>query len=525
MEQLRAHSMLTKKIQNANSSDSEATSSSDEEDENEEDGEGGKGRSKLLSDAKAATFEALQFDEEADAPKTGLFALPFMARAMEKKRNEAREEALAILEQLEQAEADEDGEGGAHEDRETENGEAGHSGRLAFGELAVASQGQNKKRSRPKKHDHDDYSDIELEVDEEDDDDDDDVESDEDTKKGKFQVQQAKKASPKSKSKKSSLEGNSNVDQVDLSKATDVIEEPAGKQKKKKNKKNKKKAKKNGEEKEKGTESNPPAADGELEDGEGQQTTTTTGVIEVAVFNKKTGFKPAATNISTPAIPDKIVENSTSASLDKIVEKKATAFLDLDDDDDADPGLELVAKPATQEELIRQAFAGDDVEADFQETKNRALDEEIAKVEEPTVLPGWGNWTHSQKKKEQPGWKEQLEKKRREEAMKKRKDANLKFVVISEKTDKKSAKYHTTKLPFPMKTPQVFEQSLRMPIGREYNGEKVFRDMIRPAELKSAGVIIDPIKFDKSVKRPADTPKTENVKRRRVKPGKGKGER
>lgn len=32
-----------------------------------------------------------------------------------------------------------------------------------------------------------------------------------------------------------------------------------------------------------------------------------------------------------------------------------------------------------------------------------------------------------------------------------------------------------------MKTKEVFEQSLRMPIGREYNGEKVFRDMIRPA--------------------------------------------
>jgi hypothetical protein len=43
------------------------------------------------------------------------------------------------------------------------------------------------------------------------------------------------------------------------------------------------------------------------------------------------------------------------------------------------------------------------------------------------------------------------------------------------------AKYHTTKVPFPMKTKEVFEQSLRMPIGREYNGEKVFRDMIRPA--------------------------------------------
>ena len=43
------------------------------------------------------------------------------------------------------------------------------------------------------------------------------------------------------------------------------------------------------------------------------------------------------------------------------------------------------------------------------------------------------------------------------------------------------AKYHTTKVPFPMKTKEIFEQSLRMPIGREYNGDKVFRDMIRPA--------------------------------------------
>ncbi len=61
----------------ANDSDSEVSSSSEEE-ENEEAAGAGKGRSKLLSKAKAATFEALQFDEEADAPKTGLFALPFM---------------------------------------------------------------------------------------------------------------------------------------------------------------------------------------------------------------------------------------------------------------------------------------------------------------------------------------------------------------------------------------------------------------------------------------------------------------
>lgn len=136
---------------------------------------------------------------------TLVFVLTFFllqARAMEKKRNEAREEALAILEQLEQAEADEgiDGDSAAYEDRKNENKEAGHSGRLAFGDLAVASRAQDTKRSKSK-HSDDDYSDLDLEIDDEDDDDDY-GEVNEDTKKRKFQMYQAKKASPKSKMKK-----------------------------------------------------------------------------------------------------------------------------------------------------------------------------------------------------------------------------------------------------------------------------------------------------------------------------------
>ena len=120
---------------------------------------------------------------------------------MEKKRNEAREEALAILEQLEQAEADEEGTDGntaAHDEREAENDGAGHSGRLAFGDLAVASRAPNTKRS--KKRTDDDYSDLDLDVDDEDDDDDE--EDNEDGKKRIFQMHQAKKAFPKSKLKK-----------------------------------------------------------------------------------------------------------------------------------------------------------------------------------------------------------------------------------------------------------------------------------------------------------------------------------
>ncbi|KAG0563345.1 hypothetical protein KC19_8G023100 [Ceratodon purpureus] len=515
MEQLRAHSMLTKKIQSADFSDSEASSSSSSDEEGDEEAAAtGKGKSKMLAKAKAATFEALQFDEEAEAPKTGLFALPFMARAMEKKRNEARDEALAILEQLEQAEADEEGIGedtAANEEKETENEGAGHSGRLAFGDIAVASRAQNAKRSKSKRTD-DDYSDLDLDIEDEDDDDDDDVEDNEDGKKRKFQMHQAKKASPKAKSKKVDRQGNQKlglektVEQESKVNETTPSKE-AGESARKKKKKNKKKAGKK-----------PTALENGLQESKDPQTTTT-GVVEVSVFNKQTGFQSSKSTVTNTTVTE-VADKHTSAGNKNL--GQTASFLDLDDDDDTpeDKGLELSSKGASQEDLIRQAFAGDDVEADFRDTKSKAMDEEIAKIEEPKALPGWGQWTHAQKKRDQSGWKEDLEKKRREEAMKKRKDANLKFVVISEKMDKKGAKYHTAKVPFPMKTKEVFEQSLRMPIGREYNGEKVFRDMIRPAELKTAGVIIDPIKQDKSVKRPADTPETHTAKRRRGRPEK-----
>ncbi|KAK6937313.1 hypothetical protein RJ641_030821 [Dillenia turbinata] len=60
-------------------------------------------------------------------------------------------------------------------------------------------------------------------------------------------------------------------------------------------------------------------------------------------------------------------------------------------------------------------------------------------------------------------------KKKREEALKKRKDANLKNVIISERLDKKAEKLHTRTLPFPYTSEEVFEQSIRMPIGPEFN--------------------------------------------------------
>lgn len=79
LEQLRAHSMLTKKVQSATMSSSDESSSEDDKEDDEVGTAGGR-KSKILAKSKAATLEALQFDTEAEIPKSGLFALPFMVR-------------------------------------------------------------------------------------------------------------------------------------------------------------------------------------------------------------------------------------------------------------------------------------------------------------------------------------------------------------------------------------------------------------------------------------------------------------
>lgn len=94
----------------------------------------------------------------------------------------------------------------------------------------------------------------------------------------------------------------------------------------------------------------------------------------------------------------------------------------------------------SQEELIRQAFASDDVENDFEMDKQNILNEENPEPEKPLLLPGWGQWTDIQQKRGLPSWmlkEHDNANKKREESLKKRKDAHLKNVIISEKIDKK----------------------------------------------------------------------------------------
>jgi U3 small nucleolar RNA-associated protein 14 len=57
----------------------------------------------------------------------------------------------------------------------------------------------------------------------------------------------------------------------------------------------------------------------------------------------------------------------------------------------------------------------------------------------------------------------------KEAAAANRKDSKLKAVVISEAWDKKSCKYNSPSVPFPFDSKVTYEQSMRTPMGREFN--------------------------------------------------------
>jgi U3 small nucleolar RNA-associated protein 14 len=153
----------------------------------------------------------------------------------------------------------------------------------------------------------------------------------------------------------------------------------------------------------------------------------------------------------------------------------------------------------SQEELVRRAFAGDDVAAEFAADKAAEVEGELPSEEVPGSLPGWGTWASSQR---EPRWAAAARAgaaARKASAAAARQDAGLQYVVISEKWDRRNAKYRTPSLPYPYDSKDTYERAMRQPLGREFNTDASFRDLTRPAVLKDAGVIIEPIRYSAAV--------------------------
>ncbi|GAA5920508.1 hypothetical protein JCM1841_003452 [Sporobolomyces salmonicolor] len=143
-----------------------------------------------------------------------------------------------------------------------------------------------------------------------------------------------------------------------------------------------------------------------------------------------------------------------------------------------------------QRELVKEAFANDDVVAEFEEEKRKEIERDAPREEDHT-LPGWGSWGGKGAKKAKNAKK--IVKKIAGIDASQRKDAGLNHVIISEKKDKKAAKYMLKDLPFPYTSAAQHEHKLRTPMGPEWSTSTVLRDQTIPAVLVKPGATVRPV--------------------------------
>ncbi|TDL26360.1 Utp14-domain-containing protein [Rickenella mellea] len=134
-----------------------------------------------------------------------------------------------------------------------------------------------------------------------------------------------------------------------------------------------------------------------------------------------------------------------------------------------------------QRDLVARAFAGDNVVREFEEAKRREIESD-APCDEDTTLAGWGAWggTGTKKAKAKP----HLIKHIPGIAPTARADAGKAHIIISEKRDKKAAKYVIRDLPYPYTSKAQFERSMETPIGVEWNTRVGFQRATVPRVVK-----------------------------------------
>ncbi|NXF74181.1 UT14A protein, partial [Sclerurus mexicanus] len=142
-----------------------------------------------------------------------------------------------------------------------------------------------------------------------------------------------------------------------------------------------------------------------------------------------------------------------------------------------------------QRGMITEAFAGDDVVADFRREKRKA--EEASKPQPVNlVLPGWGEWGGTGLRPSARKVKRFLLK---PPPPPPRKDQHMPHVIMSEKRNIHAAALQVSELPFPFERHQQFEQSIRMPVGPNWNTQRAFQKLTAPRVITRAGHIIQPI--------------------------------
>ncbi|KIM82209.1 hypothetical protein PILCRDRAFT_820590 [Piloderma croceum F 1598] len=222
---------------------------------------------------------------------------------------------------------------------------------------------------------------------------------------------------------------------------------------------------------------------------------------------------PRETTSKAPRKKNEVVVDKNSSTVDKSMHKlnkqgKAlssnTTVEAPSDDSDSDSEIEEQEKALSQKgkgkskgvksfeqrDLVARAFAGDNVVQAFEDAKRREMAEDAPRTVD-TTIPGWGSWGGSGTRR-QPT-KPHLIKRVAGIDPSTRSDFNKKHVIVSEKRDKKAAKYMVKDLPYPYTSKAQFERSINMPLGTEWNTRVGFQRGTLPKVVKKMGTVINPL--------------------------------
>ncbi|KAH0513548.1 U3 small nucleolar RNA-associated protein 14-like protein B [Microtus ochrogaster] len=143
-------------------------------------------------------------------------------------------------------------------------------------------------------------------------------------------------------------------------------------------------------------------------------------------------------------------------------------------------------------QIIKEAFAGDDVIREFLKEKREAVEANKPKDLDLT-LPGWGEWVGM-------GLKPSAKKRRRflikAPESSPRKDKNLPNVILNEKRNILAAAHQVHTLPHPFTHHQQFERTIQNPIGYTWNTQRAFQKLTVPKVGTKLGHIIKPLKAE-----------------------------
>ncbi|KAJ6144337.1 small nucleolar ribonucleoprotein complex subunit Utp14 [Penicillium chermesinum] len=148
----------------------------------------------------------------------------------------------------------------------------------------------------------------------------------------------------------------------------------------------------------------------------------------------------------------------------KAVQAKKRSRQDDSDEEENEPVL------LKNHDLVKRAFAGDEVVQGFAQEKMDTIEDEGDKVK-------------SQKNKKR--FLTTVEGVKPEQ----RKDAKLSRVIINQKRVKKNTKYMASQLPHEFESKAQYERSLRMPLGPEWSTKETYQDGTKPRILMKPGII------------------------------------